>query len=113
MSANEHRLHTLLGAHDAKFPQQTALRFPHVADRLADLWGTREIDGYFSELMVADERRKAGFPPEVALEILSLSMLHDSLFPGAATRLDAWVEAAQRDRADRTGRSPTPGPDKR
>ncbi|MCK7496845.1 MAG: hypothetical protein MZW92_42590 [Comamonadaceae bacterium] len=53
------------------------------------LWETPAIDGYFSELMVADDRRKQGFLPEVALEIFALSMLHDSLFPKTAQRGDA------------------------
>jgi hypothetical protein len=103
METQPHRLYTLLGAHQEKFPQHTARRFPHVVDRLADLWGSTEIDGYFGELMVADERRRAGFPPEVALEILALSMLHDALFPKSITRRDAWTEALDRDRPDRPG----------
>jgi hypothetical protein len=112
MSAEQHRLYTLLGAHAAKFPHHTAQRFPHVVDRLADLWGTPAIDGYFSELMVADDRRKQGFPPEVALEIFALNMLHDSLFPKAVARSDAWVEATERERAGRTRNGSTPSPDK-
>ena len=113
MNANEHRLHALLGAHDAKFPREAALRFPHVVDRLADLWGTPAIDAYFGELMVADERRKAGFPPEVAMEILSLSFLHDALFPKATAARGVWVEATQRDRTNRSESGTTPNPDKR
>lgn len=113
MTADQHRLHSLLGAHAGKFPHHTAQRFPHVVDRLADLWGTPAIDGYFSELMVADDRRKQGFPPEVALEIFALSMLHDSLFPKAAQRGDAWVEALEREGSARTKSSLTRDSDKR
>jgi len=113
MSAEQHRLYTLLGAHAAKFPHQTALRFPHVVDRLADLWGTPAIDGYFSGLMVADDRRKEGFPPDVALEIFALSMLHDSLFPPTVARRDAWAEALEREGSTRAKNGSTRDPDKR
>ncbi len=112
MTADQHRLHSLLGAHAGKFPHHTAQRFPHVVDRLADLWGTPAIDGYFSELMVADDRRKQGFPPEVAREIFALSMLHDSLFPSVVARRDAWVEALEREGSARTKSNSKPDPAK-
>lgn len=103
MEADPHRLYALLGAHQEKFPRHTAGRFPHVVDRLAELWGSPAIDAYFGELMVADDRRRQGFPAEVAMEIFSLSMLHDQLFPKSAVRRDAWTEALERDRTGRAG----------
>ena len=101
MDERDQKLLSLLGEHAEKFPHQLAARFPHIVERLVSLWGKPEIDRYFGELMVADDRRREGFPPEIAMEIFSLSMLHDKLYPRSAVRKDAWSQAVERENGGR------------
>lgn len=101
MEERDQKLLSLLGDHADKFPHQLAARFPHIVERLVALWGKPEIDGYYNELMVADDRRRQGFPPEIAREIFSLSLLHDRLFPRAAVRKDAWSQAVEQENGAR------------
>ena len=113
MDPRDQKLHELLGGHSDKFPQQLAARFPHVIERLVALWGTAQIDRYFNELLVADDRRRQGFPPQVAREIFALSVLHDTLFPKGVERKGAWVEAIEFERVGRPDKGQPPGSSER
>jgi hypothetical protein len=109
MEERDQQLLSLLGDQPDKFPRQLAARFPHIVERLVSLWGKPEIDRYFGELMVADDRRRQGFPPEIAMEIFSLSMLHDKLFPRNAPRKDAWSQAVEQENGVRKAVPTTTG----
>ena len=74
---NEKFLKLLDGAED-KYPHALEKKFPHVLDRLIELWIFPTIDKYFDDLMMnTRDGKRQGFPPDVAMEIFNLSLVHD------------------------------------
>ncbi len=79
---NEKLLH-LLDGHEELYPLHLEEKYARVMNRIVELWDSREIDDYFSELMI-DTRtdsggNRQGFPKEVASEIFALSMAHTKI----------------------------------
>lgn len=63
-----------------KYPHQLVARFPHVARKMEALWNDPKASAdYFSELMIPSRPNRQGFPPEVAAEIMFLSMAYDRI----------------------------------
>lgn len=81
MSDAKTPLSFLLGSdHHGKYPHQLVARYPHVAQKIEDLWGKPEaMADYFSELMIPSRPNRQGFPHEVAAEIMSLSIAYDMI----------------------------------
>lgn len=72
----------LSGDFKDKYPHQLVARFPHVAERLDAMWNdVAAVGDYFSELMVSNRPSRQGFPPEVAAEIMALSIAYDRIGP--------------------------------
>jgi len=71
------------------YPHQLEQKYPHILDRLIIMWDSPEFDSYLNKFML-DQREHArqGFPPEVASEILKLSMLHSELFGSTSFSAD-------------------------
>jgi uncharacterized protein len=67
------------------YPHQLEKQFPVVLEKIIIMWDSPEFDAYLNKFML-DKRDHArqGFPPEVASEILRLSMLHSEQFGGTA-----------------------------
>lgn len=64
--------------------------FPRIAQSILLLWGTPELSKYFNKLMFdTRDGARAGFPPEVASAIFSLSMENDSY---SLMRSSPWEE---------------------
>ncbi len=62
----------------SRYPRKLAEGFPHVAQRIAELWDDKDALGdYFTELMVSRRPNRRGFPPDVGAEIVYLSMAYD------------------------------------
>ena len=62
-------------------PRELASRYPHVINRMALLWGKRDlVDLYFDDLMVDRRGGRQGFPREVSQEILALHGHFQGLF---------------------------------
>jgi uncharacterized protein len=81
---------------EGKYPHHMEARFSRVVDKIADLWGTPALESYFSELLIADRPGRQGFPPEVAREIFSLSMVYDDMYAKSTVQEDTWhMELAQ------------------
>ncbi|MFC5302042.1 hypothetical protein [Azospira restricta] len=85
------RLLAKMGEHAASYPVQIEQRFPHVLARLAELWGTRDADRYLDSLMVSDRPNRAGFPPDVAMEIFRLATAHGSYGLSTAASGTGWA----------------------
>ncbi len=63
-----------------KYPHQLVARYPHVATHIESLWGNAEaLADYFTDLMLPSRPNRQGFPPEVAAEIMSLSLAYDRI----------------------------------
>ena len=67
------------------YPVNLELKFPHILEQILKLWGKPEFDANMNRLMLdtRDHMRK-GFPPEVASEILRLSLIHSQQYGGTA-----------------------------
>ena len=92
MPESRKALLALLGGNEKIFPRALAERFPHVLARIVESWESSEkIEAYFHDLMVADPRRKQGFPPEVMTEIFILVKFYDRIRPTqTGSALDVW-----------------------
>ena len=67
---------THLGAHADVYPAHIEQGFPRILAKIVALWGKPGLDDFLSSLMVSDRPGRQGFPPDVAMEIFRLSMLH-------------------------------------
>ena len=90
-----------------KYPRQLVERFPHVAERLDLMWNDPAATAaYFTELMVSSRPSRQGFPPEVAAEIVALSLAYDRIGPirpmsGATAAASAVADPWEEERAVR------------
>ena len=66
---------------DEALPERMLAEFPHVLNRIADLWKQPlKLDAYFHELLVGDHASgRQGFPLGVALEITHLKEHYQSV----------------------------------
>ena len=90
---NEKMLQILNGA-EAKYPHYLEKNFPHVFNRIIELWKLPMMEKYFGELMMdtRDGKRK-GFPPEAAMEVFNLSLIYDKQRHKPATQAtDVWLD---------------------
>jgi len=81
------------------YPQHLLATFPRIVWRIADLWGHREIEAYFQDLMIDDRGNRRGFSPEVLMEILALRTYHRSLFPPPVRTVDTWADLIDKNEA--------------
>lgn len=70
-----------LGEHADKYPKQIEERFPHIFDKLLELWGTMQMHDYLDELMMSRRAGRQGFPDGVAAEVWALSAVYAKLYP--------------------------------
>lgn len=75
------RLLNILGGEMKFYPTSLEANYPRVFNNIMLYWDTPEIDDYLNQLMVTDREDRAGFPPEVAAEIMRLSLVHASQHP--------------------------------
>lgn len=73
----------LLDGYEECYPLNMEEQYPRVMNRITELWNSKEIDAYFTDLMI-DNRggTRQGFPPRVASEIFALSMAHANIRDG-------------------------------
>jgi len=83
--------------HDMKsriefYPHKLQEQFPHLLQKIIQLWGSQTFDAHLNTLML-DKRdhHRQGFPPEVAREILRLSILHGELYKTVST--NSWIDS--------------------
>ena len=70
------KLLQILDNNEEKYPHALEQKYLRVFKKILDLWGTPQIDAYFTELMVDERGDRAGFPSDVASNIVYLSMVH-------------------------------------
>ena len=83
----------LLNNRSEYYPKELEQQFPLIFSKIMMMWDSIEFDTYLNKFML-DKREHArqGFPPEVASEILRLSMLHSELFGTTAT--NSWIDTS-------------------
>jgi hypothetical protein len=79
------------------YPEQTVQRFPHIAAKLIEVWGTQDGEHYLQDLLVCDRSDRHGFPDEVASEIFRLSVIHSAVVEerDGKTSLNAWGDPTE------------------
>ena len=80
MISKETVLHTLRCT-PSQYPQMLSERFPHVLEKIVELWETPEIEPYFIDLLQPNGRGggrfdRDGFPERAWEEILQLQILY-------------------------------------
>lgn len=70
------RLLRILGGKTEHYPFALESKFPRILEQIMSLWDDDEIDSYFVELMVSNRIGRTGFPPDIAAEIMHLSLVH-------------------------------------
>lgn len=70
------RLLQILDHREQNYPHTLEQQYPRVFSKIMELWDSTDIDAYFIDLMVSDRPDRQGFPPEVASDIVYLSMVH-------------------------------------
>lgn len=68
----------------SEYPELLEKRFPHVLEKIVELWNSPDAEAYFADLLQPIGRGggrmdRAGFPDEVWEEILRLKQLYDEL----------------------------------
>lgn len=90
---NEKMLQILDGAAE-KYPHTLEKSFPHVFNKILELWKFPTMEKYFDSLMMdtRDGKRK-GFPPDAAMEIFNLSLFYDKQRRKPTSQAtDVWME---------------------
>jgi len=72
------RLLKILGGEEKYYPHSLESNFPRIFEKVMLLWDSPEMSDYFAELMVPARQNRAGFPSDVAAEIMRLSLVHFS-----------------------------------
>lgn len=72
----DQRLIKILGGTTEHYPYALANKYPRILETIMSLWDDDDIDPYFMELMVNNRDGRDGFPPDVAANIMRLSLLH-------------------------------------
>jgi hypothetical protein len=88
-----------LGAQADCYPKAVEARFPRILARIAELWGSQQLDLYLEELMLPERQERQGFPIEVAAELFKLIALHGALDHKPSRGRERWghVEESARD----------------
>lgn len=91
----DERLLRILGGDEKHYPHGLENKFPRILAKIMLLWDKPGASDYFMELMVADRNDRAGFPPEIAAEIVHLSLVHASSHP-PDKKHDIWAIATDK-----------------
>ena len=74
----DERLLKILGGEEKFYPHGLESKYPRIFAKIMFLWDKPGMDNYFMELMVQEREDRAGFPPDIAAEIMRLSLVHAS-----------------------------------
>lgn len=84
------RMTTLLGDKVGLYPSALEQQFPRILARIVDLWGSAEMDAYFSDLTTTTRHDRQGFPEAIVLELFRLSNLHSAQGHSVGTVSSPW-----------------------
>ena len=74
----DQKLLRILGGETKFYPYSLESKYPRILAKIMALWDEPEMSDHFMQLMVSDREDRAGFPPDVAAEIMRLSLVHAS-----------------------------------
>lgn len=83
------KLQNLCAQQGKKFPRKLAAGFPHVVDQLLNRWKSKAaMDSLLTDLLIPSRPGRAGFPPDVVVEIMELQKSYDAVRPATADDKD-------------------------
>ncbi|SMC28517.1 Ankyrin repeat-containing protein [Andreprevotia lacus DSM 23236] len=71
------QLRRCLGEYQEQYPAELVANYPRIANTIVDLWGSRNLDKYFEDLLIDDRGDRQGFPPSVVHELMGLMRAYD------------------------------------
>lgn len=74
----------------AKYPYVLQERYMRILNRISDLWGNPDLDGYFEDLLIDRRGGRQGFPKEVLNDIMRLQVAHLDHMASKAQGGDIW-----------------------
>jgi len=84
------KMHPVLAEYFEKkpdlYPQALEGRYSRVFNKIMAMWGTDALESHFSDLIVDKRGGRAGFPAEVAADIILLSRLHTRILETAGMK---------------------------
>jgi len=89
------RFQAALARHPERYPSRLDERYPRILERIAQLWGTSQIDQYLQELLLDTRGGRQGFAPEVMSDLMFIHGLHVE-GKEAAPAGDVWGREAVR-----------------
>jgi uncharacterized protein len=89
------RFYSVLLRHPGRYPTRLDERYPHILERIAQLWGTSQIDPYLQDLLLDSGGGRQGFAPDVMSDLMFLQGLYIEGKESAAAG-DVWGADAVR-----------------
>lgn len=81
------KMHPVLAEYFEKkpdlYPASLEAKYSRVFNKIMAMWGTQPLEEHFSDLIVDKRGNRAGFPADVAADIILLSRLHTRLLETA------------------------------
>ena len=90
----DQKLLSILGGDTHHYPYALEKQYPRIFATLMLLWDTPELEAYLNKLMVNERIDREGFPPNVAAEIVHLSLVHAGQYRKNA-KDDIWSPEAR------------------
>jgi ankyrin repeat protein len=87
------KLLQILNNREQNYPHALAQQYPRILGKIMELWDSPAVEEYFVDLMVDKRGNRAGFPSEVASDIIYLSMVHAR--QSQQVEADPWGEVAE------------------
>ena len=79
------------------YPHKLEARFPRITETIASVWDSpEEAAAVFEDLLIDRRGDRQGFPPEIASEILRLSLAYETLKSARDERREPWGEERKR-----------------
>lgn len=95
----DEKLQALFNINSVHYPRELARQYPAILNKIVSMWSSGDIDAYFSELIL-DTRgdQRMGFPPEVAEEILRLSVINTKFRENLKPH--SWFKVSEKDKVE-------------
>ena len=85
----------ILNNREQNYPYALEKKYPRVFSQVMAFWDSPEIDLLFAELMVTKRSKRQGFPPDVASDLIYLSMVN-SRMRSERKIADPWAHVSER-----------------
>jgi ankyrin repeat protein len=82
--------------HPGRYPSQLDARHPRILERIAQLWGTSQLETYLQELLIDNRGGRQGFAPEVMSDLMFLHGLHLDCREQPSAPTDVWGDTPVR-----------------